>query len=67
MVVIAQKDRVNHGGTTSRNRKASHCRRYCALQTTDSESIGEHCSGGNLSGYPNDAWASLVLANLDIL
>ena len=27
MVVVAEPNRVNHGGTISRNEQASHCRR----------------------------------------
>ena len=34
MVVVAEEDCVTHGGTTSRNGQASHCRRCCAAQMT---------------------------------
>ena len=33
-VIVAEKDRVNHGRKTSRRGQVSHCRRCCALQTT---------------------------------
>ena len=34
MIVIAENDCVNHGGTTSSNGEASHCRHCCASQLT---------------------------------
>ena len=37
MVVVAEEDRVNHGGTTSRNGQASHCHRCCVSQTIEVE------------------------------
>ena len=41
MVDAANKDRVNHGGPTSRKDQASHCSRCCALLTTEVD--GQPC------------------------
>ena len=38
MVVVAEEDRVNHGGTISRNEQASHCRR-CAVHCRRQKSM----------------------------
>ena len=55
MVIVAEEDLVNHGGTTSRNGQASHCRHCCASQTT--EAYGRQLQQRRLSEYSNDAWA----------
>ena len=50
MVVVAEEDRANHVGTTSRNRQASHCRHCCASQTIEVD--GQPVQRRRLSEYP---------------
>ena len=35
MVFVVEEDRINHGGTTSQNGQATHCRRCCTSQMTE--------------------------------
>ena len=55
MEVIAEKDRVNDGGTTRMNGQASRCRPCCASRTTEIE--GRPSQRMRLSEYPNDTTA----------
>ena len=52
-IVVAEEDRVNHGGTTSRNGQASHCRRCCASQITevDGRSLQRRCLSSTERGF----------------
>ena len=50
MVVIAEEGCVNHGGTTSWNGQASHCRRCCASPMTEAD--GRPLQRRRLSEYP---------------
>ena len=56
-VVVAEEDRLNHGGTTSRNGQASHSRRCFPSQTTE---VDERPLGGGrcLSDYFKNVWES---------
>ena len=59
MVVVAEKDLVNHGRTTSTNGQANRCRRCCVLLMI--EVHGRSSQRMHPSEYPNDAYASSVV------
>ena len=65
MVVITEKDLVNHGRKTSRKREAIWCRHCCASRMKEVD--GQSSQQMHLSEQPNDAWASRVFVSLLVI
>ena len=59
MVIVTEKDLINHGRTTARNGKASRCHHCCAPQMTEVDRQSSQWM--HLSEYLNDAWTLWVL------
>ena len=60
MIVVADEDCINHGGTSSKHGHASRCCHCCASQTAQVDGRPLH-GWRRLLEYPNDALASRVL------
>ena len=61
-VVFTEEDRVNHGGTTSRNEQTSHSRRSCATEV-DEQPPQQRL----LSEHANDARATWEFSELRMM